>query len=329
MKKLYFFILVVLTVALITGCGSGKSESDKNTAKDTTGEVVKAVTAGSKIKVVATFYPLYEFAVQTGGDRVDIYNLLPYGAEPHSWEPTPKDIARIEQADLFIYNGAGLEPWVEQRLLPILAKSKVKVVNASSGQNLITATGGGHEHGEEHKHSEEAGYDPHFWLDPRMSKQTVEVIASALSEIDPVGKQYYQDNAVSYGEKLLALDKEFSTAALEFKSKDLVTSHDAFAYLSRRYGLQQVSVLGLSPESQPSPSQLKDVVEFVRNNHVRCIFFEPLVSSRLSETVASEAKVKTGVLNTVEGLTEEQKARGDNYISLMYSNLATLREALQ
>ena len=328
MKKLYFFILVILTIALISGCGS-QSPTDNNKAKDTNGEVVKAVTIASKIKVVATFYPLYEFAVQTGGDRVDVYNLLPPGAEPHSWEPTPKDMARIEQADLFIYNGAGLEPWVEQRLLPILANSKVKVINASEGQNLITATGDDHEHGEEHKHSAEAGYDPHFWLDPMMARQAVETIASALCEIDLVGKQYYREKAVSYGEKLLALDKEFSTAALEFKSKDLVTSHDAFAYLSRRYGLQQVSVLGLSPESQPSPSQLKDVVEFVRNNHVRCIFFEPLVSSRLSETVASEAKVKTGVLNTVEGLTEEQKARGDNYISLMYSNLATLRGALQ
>ena len=235
MKKVHFFTLVILTALLITGCVSQRSV-DNNKASDTTGEVIKAVTAGSKIKVAVTFYPLYEFATETGGERVDVYNLMPPGAEPHSWEPTPKDMARIEQADLFIYNGVGLEPWVEQRLLPILANSKVKVVNASKGQNLISSTGT-HEHGGDHDHGAGGEYDPHFWLDPLMSKQTVEAIAVALGEIDPVGKQYYQDNAVSYGEKLLALDKEFSTAVLEFKYKDLVTSHSAFAYLSRRYGL--------------------------------------------------------------------------------------------
>jgi zinc transport system substrate-binding protein len=257
-KKLYFGVLLVLAAVIITACGNKSEQAHV--------QALKNVNADGKLKVVTTFYPLYEFASQTGGDRVNVYNLMPPGAEPHDWEPAPRDMASIEQADLFIYNGAGLEPWVEQRLLPVLAGKKVKVLDASAGQKLISASKG--------------TYDPHYWLDPLMARHTVESIAAAISEIDPNNGQYYRERASAYGEKLLKLDKEYSAAAQSFTSKDLVTSHSAFAYMCRRYGMQQVSVLGLSPEAQPSPAQLKEVAEFVRQNKVRCIFFEPLTKPR-------------------------------------------------
>ncbi|WP_066634027.1 metal ABC transporter substrate-binding protein [Desulfolucanica intricata] len=319
MRKLCLAVLFILTMVFLAGCGNDQPALSNS---------YKEKNDNQKINIVATFYPLYEFAGRVGGERVEVYNLLPPGVEPHGWEPTPRELARIEDADLFIYNGAGMEPWVEQRLLPVLKNSGVRVVNASSGQDLIHLSAGEQEAEHAHVHEGNRKYDPHFWLDPVMAKKIVESISLALISIDPSGEQYYRNNTENYTNELLALDREFSAAAKEFKNKELVTSHSAFAYLARRYGLQQVSVLGLSPDAQPSPAELKEVVNFVREKKVKCIFFEPLVNPGLAETVAREAKVKTGVLDPVAGLSDEEEARGENYISIMRKNLAALREAL-
>ncbi|RKO65616.1 metal ABC transporter substrate-binding protein [Desulfofundulus salinus] len=281
-----------------------------------------------KIAVVTTVYPLYDFARQVGGDKVEVTRLLPAGAEPHDWEPTPKDMVTLTRAKVFIYNGAGLEPWV-QRQLGMLAGKGIKVVEASRGLDLISGTP---EHGHEHHKGEEkagpAGVDPHVWLDPVLAQEMVRHIRDAFIAVDPDNASYYKSRAEEYMAKLQALDREYREAAQSFKSREFVTSHAAFGYLARRYGLQQVSVMGLSPESEPDPARMREIVAFCREHGVKYIFFETLVSSKISETLAQEVGAQTLVLNPIEGLTPEEESRGENYLSIMRQNLANLKIAL-
>lgn len=317
--RVSLLLVAVLLVFILSGCNvTGASQP----------------AGGEKIPVLTTIYPLYDFARQVGGERVVVTRLLPAGAEPHDWEPTAGDMAELSRAKVFIYNGAGLEPWVD-RQLGMLADKGVKVVEAGRGLELISASP---EHRHENPaagnamegsgHSDESAVDPHVWLDPVQAQEIVRHIRDAFMAVDPAHASYYSSRAEAYNAKLSALDREYREAAQSFKSRDIVTSHAAFDYLARRYGLRQIPVMGLSPESEPDAAGLRRVVAFCRENNVRYIFFETLVSPKLAETVAREVGARTLVLNPIEGLTPEEEARGENYLSIMRQNLANLKIAL-
>lgn len=273
--------------------------------------------AGEKIAVVTTIYPLYDFARQVGGERVEVTRLLPAGAEPHTWEPTPKDMAALARARVFIYNGAGMEPWV-QRQLGMLEEKGVRVVEASRGLDLIAGPG---DHGE-------AGVDPHVWLDPVLAQEIVKKIRDAYIAVDPDHAAYYSSRADEYLAALRELDREYRAAAQDFRRREIVTSHAAFAYLARRYGLQQVALMGLSPESEPDPVRMREIVAFCREHDVKYVFFEALVSPKVSRTLAREVGAETLVLNPLGNITPEEEKRGENYLSIMRENLARLKVAL-
>ncbi|MDK2888646.1 MAG: zinc transport system substrate-binding protein [Thermoanaerobacter sp.] len=273
--------------------------------------------AGEKIAVVTTIYPLYDFARQVGGERVEVTRLLPAGAEPHTWEPTPKDMAALARARVFIYNGAGMEPWV-QRQLGMLEEKGVRVVEASRGLDLIAGPG---DHGE-------AGVDPHVWLDPVLAQEIVKKIRDAYIAVDPEHAAYYSSRADEYLAALRELDREYRAAAQDFRRREIVTSHAAFAYLARRYGLQQVALMGLSPESEPDPVRMREIVAFCREHDVKYVFFEALVSPKVSRTLAREVGAETLVLNPLGNITPEEEKRGENYLSIMRENLARLKVAL-
>ncbi|MBE3586810.1 metal ABC transporter substrate-binding protein [Desulfofundulus thermocisternus] len=273
--------------------------------------------AGEKIAVVTTIYPLYDFARQVGGERVEVTRLLPAGAEPHTWEPTPKDMAALARARVFIYNGAGMEPWV-QRQLGLLEEKGVRVVEASRGLDLIAGPG---DHGE-------AGVDPHVWLDPVLAQEIVKKIRDAYIAVDPDHAAYYSSRADEYLAALRELDREYRAAAQDFQRREIVTSHAAFAYLARRYGLQQVALMGLSPESEPDPVRMREIVAFCREHDVKYVFFEALVSPKVSRTLAREVGAETLVLNPLGNITPEEEKRGENYLSIMRENLARLKVAL-
>jgi zinc transport system substrate-binding protein len=297
-----------------------------------------AVTGGNEqIKVVATFYPLYEFTARVGGDGVAVESFTPTGVEPHEWEPTPRDMARLTEADLIVYNGAGFEPWLDKQI-PDLAAGGVKVLEATGGMDLIKEKPGylgagnpEHHHDSGHGHSHDHAFidgDPHFWLDPILVMAVVDAIRDALTDLDPAGAAAYSANAASFRAELEALDAEYRAAAGTWQRREIVTSHDAFAYLARRYNLRQAPVLGLSPEAEPSPARMKEIVDFAREHDVKYIFFETLVSPRLAEAVAREAGAGVLVLHTLENLTAEELAAGENYLTIMRSNLANLEKAL-
>ncbi len=272
--------------------------------------------------VVTSFYPLYEFAREVAGPSAQVVSLVPPGVAPHDWEPSPRDLTRVREARVFIYNGSGLEPWVP-KLGRGATGSATLMVRATEGIPLLTAAPstetGAHE---------QASPDPHIWLDPVLAQSMVETIHAALAKVDPGHAALYAENARAFTAKLGKLHEAFEAGLKDCARREVVTSHAAFAYLAKRYGLAVVPVMGLAPESEPTPAQLGAIVRFAREKKVKYIFFETLVNPRLAETLAREIGARTLVFNPIEGVTREEEAAGKGYIALMEENLKNLRLAL-
>jgi zinc transport system substrate-binding protein len=251
-----------------------------------------------QVTVVAAFYPLAFAASEIGRASVDVENLTPPGAEPHDLEVSPQDVAEIRDADLVLLLGRGFQPQLEDA-----AGSADNVVRLLDSPGLDVHSNG----------------DPHVWLDPVRYSLIVDRIGQELGK---------QAAAEELKQRLTDLDNEFRVGLAHCERHEIVTSHEAFAYLAERYGLEQVAITGLSPEAEPEPGQLQKVVDLVRAHGVTTIYFETLVSPRIAETVARETGATTAVLNPIEGLTEEEAAKGEDYFSLMRENLAALRAGL-
>lgn len=277
--------------------------SNKNTADST------------KTKVVAGFYPMGYFASQIGGDMAEVRTITPAGAEPHDYEPTSKDLAAIETADLIVLNG-GIEPWGEKVKVSLKEKSTIIV---TAGDNLFT---------KEFTEDGQIEQDPHVWLDPQLAKQQVQKITQGFKKADPANASLYEANEKNLLNRLDGLDSSFRQGLTACTRRDIVTSHAAFAYLADRYGLKQVAISGLSPEEEPSAKDLAEVSKFVKDNDVKYIFFETLVSPKLSQTIATETGAQTLELNTLEGLTDDEIKDGSDYFTVMQSNLSNLQTAL-
>jgi len=274
----------------------------------------RSQSTGDRVAVVATFYPLAEFTRRIGGDGVDVRTLVPAGVESHDYEPTPKDLAAVTQARLFIFNGAGFEPWVD-RVLPDLPENVLKI-NATEGLPLQSPPW------------YSGGVDPHVWLDPVLAQAQVDRIRDALSRADPTGVAAYQAGAQRLRTELDALHRRYAEVLRTCRRKEFVTAHAAFGYLAARYGLRQVAIAGIDPEAEPSPARLLEVVKFMRRTGAKVVYAETLTESRVAEAVARETGAQVNVLNPIEGLTREEQSRGLDYMTLMNDNLRQLADGL-
>lgn len=263
----------------------------------------------SGLRVVASFYPLYELVQKIGGDKVSVQNMVPAGSEPHDYDPTPKDIVNLNEANLVVIDGGGLEPWAE-RTVPDLQKSGVKILVVSDKLNGMVSG------------------DPHFWLDPIKYLDAAKIVKENLVQIDPKDAKYFTDNLAAFSDKLTALDQNFQTDLKNCQSRQVVTSHEAFDYLGRRYKLEMIPITGFSPESEPSAQKIAQVVELVKSKGIKYIFSETLLSPKIAQTLATEANVQNMVLNPLEGLTQGEISAGADYISVMKVNLENLKTGL-
>jgi len=293
-KSAFTLILLIVLLVSFTGC-TGQPKSS------------------GKINVVTSFYPLYEFSKRIGDEKADVSILVPAGAEPHDWEPGPRDIIKIESAQIFVYNGAGLEPYVD-KIITKTESRKLIVVDSSEGIELIKEGG---------------TPDPHIWLDPVLVKHQVDAIEKAFIKADPKDSDYYMANAQALRQDLDALDANISKELAPAKKKVFITAHAAFGYFAKRYGLTQIAIAGLSPDIEPSPAKITEIVKLSQENKVKYIFFETLLSPKLSETIAKEAGAQTLMLNPIEGLSEDQIKQGENYFTLMRENVKNLKLALE
>lgn len=273
-----------------------------------------------EILVATSFYPLYDLASHIGGERTDVLNLTPLGVDPHEFEPSLKDIAILEKADIFLYNGSGLDPWAEKKEKELRDKG-VLVLEMSS---FFSIHEDNNHHGDDHHHQE----DPHIWLDPLIMKEMTEIVFDSLIEVDKDGENYYKerkDNLVSLLEKL---DNNYKEELKDCRLSSVVISHASLHYLAERYGFQMIAISGISPLEEPSSQKLAEITEMVKEKGIGHIFFETTIPSTLSETIAKETGTETLVFNPVSSLTKKDLEEGKNYFSVMEENLEQLKIAL-
>lgn len=293
MKKKKFIALILLIVSFtLFGC-TKKEQQDNN----------------EKLKVMVTIYPLKEFTECIGGDKVEVKTMVPEGSEPHDFEPKIKDLSDLNNAKVFIYNGLGMEEWLDKVLGAIESNEKTQVVDSSKNVTPLTTDG---------------KLDPHIWLSLKEAKIQSLNIKNALIKADEKNKDFYEANynklAKSMDELLEKNKKRFN----ETKSKDFVTGHAAFGYLCRDLGLEQRSVEDLFGEGEVTPQKLKALVEFSKKNNIKTIFMENTASAKVSETLANEVGAKVEKIYTIES-----KEDGKQYIEAMSANLDKIYESLK
>jgi zinc transport system substrate-binding protein len=306
---------MILTVALLSLIGSACSPGSELKEK------------GPKIIAVTTLFPLYDFAKHVGGDLVEVTLLLPPGMEPHSFEPTPSDIIKLNRAGLFIYTSFAMEPWADDILKGLQNRDRV-IVNSSRGIPAMKSSEE-KEHRHDHNHRHDA-VDPHIWLDFASAVKMVENIRDGFITKDPGDQDAYEKNAAAYIAKLKSLDERFKKN-LRSCEKDIIVNggHFAFAYMANRYGFRYVSVYGISPNAEPTAEDLARIIKLIRNNGLRHLFHEELINPRVATALSREAGVTLLKLDAAGNLTKDDFDRGETFLSLMEKNLEKLKEGLQ
>ena len=275
-----------------------------------------------KLQVITTLYPLYDFARTIGKDKVDTTLLLPPGVEAHSFEPKPNDVIHINQADVFIYTGKFMEPWAEDVIKGVTNKNLL-VVNSSDGIKMIP--------GVFHDADEPVGtMDPHIWLDFDNDQIMINTITKAFVEKDPANKAFYEQNAKAYNSQLSSLDQEYRSTLATCKTKEVVYGgHYAFGYLANRYGLKYLAAQGVSPDAEPTANDLVNLVNQIKKDNVKYVFYEELTTPKISETIANETGAKMLLLNAAHNLSKDQVDQGLTFLSIMQSDLANLKVGLE
>lgn len=284
MKK---FLTILFILSLLVGCS--------NVSKDN-------IDSSNKLKVYASIYPMYDFAKKICGDKADVYNMTSAGSEPHDFEITSKDMADLTKANLFIYNGGGMEHWVDT------VKDSIKELKYVETSSNI----------------DDKGVDPHFWLSPIKAKKQMENIKNALAEIDAVNADYYNSNYNYYADRLDELDNHFKDVLSKIKNTNVVVTHPAFGHFCEAYSLNQVAIA----RDEADPKAMSDTIAFIKNNNVKAIFYEDFSSSKLVDSIAKETGAKILTLNPIESLSEEYINAGEDYFSVMESNLVSLTNGL-
>lgn len=278
-------LVAAVAIVAMTGCGDSGSGSDS-----------------AEVAVLTGFYPYAFVAARVGGGRVAVQNLTKPGAEPHDLELTPQQVGEVGDSDLVIYS-EGFQPAVDEAIELAEPGAVLEVTEVVS---------------------DDLAGDPHLWLDPTKLAEVADATAERLADLDPDGEADYRTNAKALRGALEDLDADFQARLSSCERTTFVVNHEAFGYLAAAYGLEQVGISGLSPESEPSPTGILEVQETVEAAGITTIFYEPLASPEVAEALAIDLGVKTAVLDPLEGLAEDSV---DDYISVMRENLAALEEA--
>ncbi len=306
-KGLYTIIVLSIVVLCLSFCQKERSESSQP----------------KKFTIIATLFPVYDFARQIVGDRATVTLLLPPGVEAHSFEPKPGDMLKIAGADIFLYTGKYMEPWVE-KILQGVDNKKLIVIDTSSGITLMQGT---EEPGEHHGHGT---YDPHIWLDFTNAQRMVDNILKGLVQQDPLNKDFYTKNAEVYKAGLHDLDKQYNEGLSKCRRDIFVHGgHFAFNYMARRYHLHYISAYAGSPDAEPTPKKMIELKQIIQNNNIRYIYYEELITPRIADVLAKETGAKLLKLNGAHNITKNELEQGKTFIELMEENLRNLKVGLE
>jgi len=275
-----------------------------------------------KLEVVTTLFPLYDMAKHIGADKAEVSLLLPPGVEAHSFEPRPSDIVKINKADIFVYTGKFMEPWAEDVIEGAVNKNLI-VVDASRGTKMIP--------GVSRDAEEPSGwFDPHIWLDFGNAEIMVKNIVQAFQFKDRAHKDFYGQEAEDYINKLTALDTSYRMTLATCKDRKIVYGgHYAFGYMAKRYGLKYLAAQGVSPDAEPTANDLVRLVEQIKKDKIKYIFYEELTSPRIAETIAGETDAKLLLLNAAHNLSRDQFEQGLSFFDILKRDLDNLRVGLE
>lgn len=310
MKKTFILILTIFLV--MTGCSNDK-KSDK-------------------ITIVSTIFPGYDFARAVGGDNVDITMLVKPGSESHAYDPTPKDIIKIQQSDIFIYVGGESEEWVKDILNDISSKTKViRLMDLVEVKEEETVEGmEAEDHADEEEFVDEGEYDEHVWTSPINAIKIVKSIENSLVEIDKSQADYYKDNAEKYIAKIKKIDEEIKDILINAKRNDLVfADRFPFRYFVDEYNLNyRAAFSGCSSETEASAKTIAYLVDYVKNNNIPVVLYIELSNQKLADTLVEETGAKKMEFQSVHNVTEKEFKNGITYVDIMEKNILTLKEAL-
>lgn len=287
-------------------------------------------TETQKPVIVTSFFPLTHIVEKIVWDQAEVIQILPEGAEGHGYEPTPEQMKTIEKSDFVIVLGESMESYSEKLKTIMASKNKAYLDFSDTVINITEPEGSKHEEAGHHdEHEEETGHDhggldPHIWLSPRSYAQMADIITSKIKEVFPTIN--IEESAENLKKELATLDQEFTSGLSQCETRKFVTSHAAFGYLARDYNLDQIAVAGISPEEEPAPKVIAEVIDVVKREKIIALFSEPLVSPKLINTIATETGAKTYLLHPLESLTGEETALG--YVWVMRQNLWFLREGM-
>ena len=263
-----------------------------------------------KLKIVTTIFPFEDFAKNIGGEKVDVDLLLPPGVEPHSFEPTIEDVRAISESDIFIFTGKTMEPWAEDMINDLDITNTIVIDASSVLEKDLNNTD---------------QFDPHIWLDFDNDKKIIDLIENALSQKDNSNKNFYQDNAANYKSELTQLDDKYKSSLSKCKNREIIYGgHYAFGYLASRYALDYQAAQGFSPDSEPTAEDIAKLIEFVKKNNIKYIFYEELSSPQISETISEETQAQLLLLSAAHNITQEDYKKNTSFISVMESNLDNL-----
>lgn len=293
LKKIFISIMSVGIVLTAAGCTA---------AKDTKSNA-------GKINVVASINSVRDFAQKVGGDKVNVTLLVPEGTEPHDFDPKPKDLEKLANADLFVYSGAGMEDWIDSVKSAVGSSEKLTILDASKNVDLIKSDG---------------KTDPHIWLSLKEAKNQSKSILDELIKLDSKDKDYFEQNYNNFAKDLDDLYNSNKSRFASLANKDFVTGHEAFGYLCRDFGLTQKSVEDMFAEGEPTPKKLANLVTFCKENKIKVIFMETLASPKVSETLANSVNAKVEKIYTLES-----KEDGLDYVQAMKKNLDNIYDSLK
>ena len=299
-RKISAILLCLLTALSVSACGRAKQPG---------------VQTNGKIRVSVTFDAMKEFTQAVGKDKVEITTIIPDGTEPHDFEPKARDLEKLSSAQVFVYNGFGMEAWAAQAIEAAGNKGLI-AVEASKGAKPITNT-------EADAIKEHGQYDPHLWLSLKGAEIETENIRDALIKADPSDQAYFEKNCKAFVAQLESLYAEYNTKFQPVKSRSFVTGHAAFAYLCRDFGLKQNSVEDVFAEGEPSAQKLAELVKYCRQDKVKTIFVEDMVSPAVSKTLANEVGASVKTIYSIESSED-----GKSYIDRMRANLSEIYSSM-
>lgn len=323
MRKLTLIFALILTASVfLAGCGLSSSETKKD---------------DSALTIYTTVYPLHYFTEQIGGEYVNVSSIYPAGVDEHTFEPTQKDIINIAEADLFYYIGYNLEGFVTSAE-KTLKNENVEMVAIGEDVHIEEDSHEEEDHdheAEDHDHAEEAedghnhgSIDPHLWIDPLYAKEMAELIKDSLSEKLPEQSDVFEENYQSLAKKLDNLNDEFATITTNAKHAEFLVSHAAFGYWAERYGLEQISISGISTSQEPSQKTLQNLVDTAKEHDLTYILVEQNVSSKLTDVIKNEADLTSLPIHNLATLTQDDLDDNRDYFSIMEDNLQSLKTAL-